>query len=172
MKRSWLHWIAIPVIAFLVVVLDQWTKGLIEARIPLGEGIVPLPALGRYFNLVHFSNTGAAFGLFRGQNLFFVVVALIVVAAVLYFARSLPDGGWGVRIALGLMLGGAIGNLIDRIQNGHVTDFLLFSLPVGARVYVWPAFNVADASLVAGVILLSLILLLQDIRDREGAPAS
>jgi signal peptidase II len=66
---------------------------------------------------------------------------------------------WGVRICVGLVLGGAIGNQIDRTRVGHVTDFLLFQLPVGDRVYSWPAWNVADASIVVGTILLALLLL-------------
>jgi signal peptidase II len=149
----------VPAVALLVVLLDQWSKGWVEANIPMGEGLAPFPALSSYLNLVHFENTGASFGLFRGQNSFFIIVGLVVVAAVLYFSYTMPQSSLALRLLLGVMLGGAIGNLIDRVQHGHVTDFLLFSLPVGGRVYAWPAFNVADSSIVVGAILLGLLLL-------------
>ena len=154
------RWLVTLVIAAVVVALDQWTKYLIEQNIPLGGYLAPFPALEPWFKLVHWTNTGAAFGLLRGQAPLFIGIALVVIAAVLIYSRQLPSDSWAVRICLGLMLGGAIGNLIDRLhQGGHVTDFLLFSLPVGDRVYSWPAWNVADASIVVGTILLGILLL-------------
>ena len=149
-------------IAIIIVGLDQWTKGLIEANIPLGGSVTPFPKLAAYFGLVHYTNTGAAFGLLRGQNSVFVAIGIVVVVAVLVFIRQLPGHNMAVRLCLGLQLGGAVGNLIDRLQVGHVTDFLRFTLPVGDRVYEWPSWNVADASLVVGVILLAILLLRMD----------
>jgi signal peptidase II len=91
-----------------------------------------------------------------------------VIVAVLLYARTLPPGYWAIRICLGFQLGGAAGNLIDRVQrDGHVTDFLLFMLPVGDRVYQWPAFNVADSSLVVATIVLALILLRMDLEKTD-----
>ena len=95
------------------------------------------------------------------------MIALVVIVAVLVYARYLPAGSWAVRLCLGLQLGGAVGNLIDRIQWGHVTDFLSLTLPVRGRVLEWPAFNVADSSIVVGVILLAFLLMRGD--DTEGA---
>lgn len=156
-KFSWL-WVVL--IGAVVVALDQWTKSLIEARIPLWQGYPPFPGLARYFNLVHYQNSGAAFGLLRGQAGLFVVVAVVVIVIIVMYSRYLAYDSWGMRLALGLMLGGAFGNLVDRLtQGGMVTDFLLFSLPVGGRVYQWPAWNVADGSIVVGTILLALLLL-------------
>lgn len=155
-----LRWLWILVLAAVVVSLDQWTKNLIEANIPLYGQVAPFPDFGRYFNLVHYQNSGAAFGLLRGQASLFIVVAVVVIIAVLIYARHLAEDNWATRIALGLQLGGAFGNLVDRLtQDGMVTDFLLFMLPVGDRVYQWPAWNVADGSIVVGTILLAILLL-------------
>jgi signal peptidase II len=160
--RSWApfrRWAALPIIALIVVALDQVTKSWIEANIPLGGSLAPWPALAPYFRLVHLTNTGAAFGLLRGQGSLFAVIAAVVIVAVLVYARYLPADNQFVRLCLGLQLGGAAGNLIDRLQHGQVTDFLLFSLPVRGRVLEWPSFNVADSCIVIGVAVLAFFLL-------------
>lgn len=165
-----IRWIWVVVIAAVIVALDQWTKSLIETRIPLWGSVAPFPNLASYFNLVHYENSGAAFGLLRGGASFFIVVAVVVAVIIVVYSRYLAHENWGMRIALGLMLGGALGNLVDRITNdGHVTDFLLFMLPVGDRVYQWPAFNVADTSIVVGTILLALLLLRSETGQDEPA---
>lgn len=144
--------------AAAVVLLDQLTKGWIERNLPLYESIVPFPALGDFFTITHFTNTGAAFGLFRDQNILFVAIAAVVVLSIIVYSRYLPHDKLLVQIALGLQLGGAAGNMIDRIRLGHVTDFLFFrKLPIVNQP--WPAFNVADMAIVSGVILLALFIL-------------
>ncbi len=159
-KRHYIRWAVTPLVAAVVVLLDQWSKSLIERNIPLWGAYAPFPALEPWFKLVHYTNTGAAFGLLQGQATLFIAIAVIVIVGVLIFSRQLPSDSWAVRVCLGLQLGGAAGNLIDRLhQEGQVTDFLLFSLPVGDRVYQWPAFNVADSSIVVGTILLGFIIL-------------
>jgi signal peptidase II len=160
--RALLRWLVVPLAAAAVVMADQWTKSWIENNVPLNSGFPPFPSLEAYFNIVHFQNTGAAFGILRGQGSLFVGIGVVVMIALLVFARQLAGGAWAVRLCLALQLGGAAGNLVDRLQHGHVTDFMLFTLPVGARVYQWPAWNVADASIVVGTILLGVLLLLQD----------
>lgn len=168
--RNLSRWFWILGLAAIVVGLDQWTKYLVETNVPLGSSYAPFPALEPYFNIVHLTNTGAAFGLLRGQAGFFIVVAVIVIVVLLMFARQMGEGDWFMRLALGLQLGGATGNLIDRLhQGGHVTDFLLFTLPVGDRVYQWPAWNVADAGIVVGTILLAILLLRDDRRKAQEA---
>lgn len=171
--RSALRWFSILLLAAVIVGLDQWTKSLVETRVPLGGSYTPFPALEPYFNIVHLTNTGAAFGLFRGGASFFIIIAVIVIVGLLIFARHLNQGDWLIRLALGLQLGGATGNLIDRLQqDGHVTDFLLFTLPVGDRVYQWPAWNVADAGIVVGTILLAILLLRDDRRNVRAEQAA
>jgi signal peptidase II len=154
--------------------LDQWTKGVVETALPVGGVHVPLAAVEPWFKIVHLTNTGAAFGLFQGQSGFFVVVAMVVILAIVGFTRYLPVGSLPARVCTGLMLGGAVGNLVDRLQHGgQVTDYLLFSLPMRGRVLHWPAFNVADAALVVGAIGLAILLLLceRDATKGEQAPA-
>src|SRR5206468_6544533 len=101
-------------------------------------------------------NRGAAFGLLQDQTVFFVFVGLLVVAVIGASYRYLPRSGFLVHLALGLQLGGAVGNLIDRIRQGYVVDFVDF----GYRSNWWPVFNVADSAIVVGVALLALNALL------------
>jgi signal peptidase II len=145
------------------LVLDQLTKRWIERNLPIGESIVPFPALSDLFSITHFTNTGAAFGLFRDQGILFVIIAIVVVVAIIVYSRYLPHDQRLVQIALGLQLGGALGNnLIDRPRQGYVTDFIYF--------HFWPAFNIADMAIVVGVFLLAWALW-QDSRkgSRESA---
>ncbi len=163
-----LRWLWVFVIAAVVVVLDQWTKNLIESSIPLWGNIAPIESLSDYFRLVHYQNSGAAFGLLRGQVGLFIVVAVVVVGIIVVYSRHLAGEGWWMRLALGLQLGGALGNLVDRLtQGGLVTDYLLFMLPVGDKVYQWPAWNVADGSIVVGSILLAILLLRSETQQTK-----
>jgi signal peptidase II len=172
LKRVLRNWGWLPLIAAAVVIVDQLTKGWVEDNIPVGGQWVPFPALEPYFKLVHFTNTGAAFGLLRGQGGLFAMIALVVIVVVLIYSRYLPTDSWGVRLCLALALGGAAGNLIDRIELGQVTDFVLLSLPLRDRVLDWPAFNVADSSIVVGVIVLALLLMRSETAQVETAPAT
>ena len=159
--RTWPGWLVVGT-AFVVVLLDQLSKRWIERNLPIYESIVPLPALRNFFTITHFTNTGAAFGLFRDQGVLFVVIALVVIVTIIVYARYLPIERRLVRFALGLQLGGAIGNnLIDRPRQGHVTDFIYF--------HFWPAFNIADMAIVVGVALLAYALLMQ--KDETPKPA-
>jgi signal peptidase II len=155
--------------AGLVVLLDQLSKRWIERNVPLYESLVPFPALEDFFTITHFTNTGAAFGLFRDQNILFVAIAAVVLLSVFVYSRYLPHDKLLVQVALGLQLGGAVGNMIDRVRLGHVTDFLYFRrLPVINQP--WPAFNVADMAIVAGVILLAYFMLTYKEPQLQAAP--
>lgn len=156
--------------AAMVVLLDQLSKGWIERNLPLHQSLTPVASLSDYFSITHFTNTGAAFGLLRDQNILFVAIGLVVLASAIIYARYLPHDRLLVQIALGLQLGGALGNMIDRVRQGHVTDFLYFhNLPLINRP--WPAFNVADMAIVCGVILLALFLLTYK-EPQSAAPAA
>lgn len=164
--REHLRWMVIALVTAVIVALDQWTKSLVEARVPLNGAIAPFPALAENFNIVHWLNSGAAFGILRGRASFFIVVAIVIIIVVVVYARYMPERSAPVTVCLGLQLGGAFGNLIDRLtQDGHVTDFLLFMLPINGRVYQYPAFNVADMSIVVGTILLGVLLFLADKQE-------
>jgi len=139
--------------ALLVVAADQLSKIWVRSHIALGDS---LPVTG-WLQLSHVRNTGAAFGQFQGQRLPLIIAAFVGIALLLAFAflvyRWFPmlDNTLG-RVALGLVLGGTTGNLIDRLRFGYVTDFIDFGF--------WPAFNVADSSTVVGFIILAGLLLL------------
>ena len=161
MKRFITGWTLTPLIAIVVVLLDQWSKALIRLNLPVGASYAPGLALERWFTLTHTTNTGAAFGLFRGQGGIFVMIALVVIFAVLYYSHQLPADSWAIRVCLGLQLGGAAGNLIDRLRVGEVTDFAVFTIPLGDRIYAWPAFNVADSAIVVGVLAMGFLLIMR-----------
>lgn len=133
-------------LAGVVVALDQWTKYLVRTRLAFSESWSPWEWLAPYARIIHWNNTGAAFGLFRSGGMIFTVVAFIVSLAILYYYPRVPAGQVPLRLALSLQLGGAIGNLIDRLAQGTVTDFI----SVGS----FPVFNVADASISIGVAVL------------------
>lgn len=145
------------IVAIIALVADIITKRIVEARIPLYTSI---PFIEPYLSWTHTQNTGAAFSLFQNGGVFFIVVALVVSAVIIYYAPRLPAGDWLSRIALGLQLGGAVGNLLDRLRQGYVTDFIHFQIPqIG---FDWPVFNIADSCIVVGVILLIAASFLRD----------
>ncbi|HTU42977.1 MAG TPA: signal peptidase II [Candidatus Aquilonibacter sp.] len=141
-------------IALIVVLLDRWTKYIVARRIGLYQHIQIIPG---FFRLTHTENTGAAFSLFADSNspwrtdmlIAFSVLALVVVSILLWknHHAHLLTG-----VALSLILGGAIGNLWDRVVSGRVVDFLLFYV----KQYQWPVFNLADSAIVVGAALLVL----------------
>jgi len=131
-----------------VIALDQLTKHLVRAYIERGEA-VPEDWPVR---LVHVTNTGAAFGILQNQGAFLAITSLIGIVAILLYYLYPPFEHWPMTAALALVLGGAIGNLSDRIRLGEVTDFIDFPH--------YPAFNVADSSIVVGVVVLAGLLAL------------
>ncbi len=134
--------------AGLVLALDQLTKAVISANLLPGD---PVPVLGQFLRLTLVHNTGAAFGLFPGSRLPFILISATAIAVVLYlFARDAYKSFLN-RVLLGCILGGALGNLIDRIRWGKVVDFI----DVGFGTVRWPVFNVADSAVTLGVILLA-----------------
>ncbi|MGC9361116.1 MAG: signal peptidase II, partial [Anaerolineae bacterium] len=130
------------------------TKHWVRMRIPLTTSWQPVPWLDPIFTFTHARNTGAAFGLFGGMNAVFIILALVVVTAILVIYRHLAEQSWLLRAALALQLGGAVGNLIDRVTVGYVTDFF--------NLRWWPIFNVADASIVVGTVMLAIYALFFD----------
>lgn len=159
---TWLQRVApVLLVAAIIIFLDQWTKIWVRANIPDYTYIVPIDQLGDYFVFEHVHNYGAAFGIMQNQGNFFIAVAAIVTVAILYYAgKANPSQKW-LRILLGLQLGGALGNVIDRIYQGYVTDFVRVGIP---NVYYWPNFNIADSAIVIGVIGLAIYIFAEDIR--------
>jgi signal peptidase II len=144
------------VLSLVVFIFDQSTKYFVRTGLPQFEIIHVVPVL----NLVHVENVGSAFGLFKALgNTFFIVIA----ACASLFVAFLIVKDRNNRTAFSLILGGAIGNLADRIMHGHVVDFL----DLHAGKYHWPAFNVADSALTAGIVLMLAQSVVQIWRSRR-----
>ncbi len=143
--------LVLPAVACLVLAADQASKAWVIGNIPLNGSLEIIPLLKNWFVLTYITNAGAAFGLFPQLGLVFTFIALGVSLVIVFYHRSLPPGQWLVRLSLGLQLGGAVGNLLDRLRYGHVVDLFYIRL--------WPVFNIADAAIVTGVVLLMLHLL-------------
>jgi signal peptidase II len=125
------------------------------------------PWLTPVLQITHVTNTGAAFGLFRGWSQVFIGVAVIVIVALIWYYLQLPDGQWLLHVALGLQLGGATGNLTDRLRfSGSVLDFVDLNFWPLRR---WPVFNVADSSIVVGVALLTLLMMWEERREERAS---
>lgn len=142
--RPWWHWLAISVI---VIALDQLTKAVIQARFEYGESHYVAP----FFNLVLVYNKGAAFSFLADaggwQRVFFIVLTLTISAVLVWMMRGNP-GNRLLCQSLSLVLGGAFGNLYDRVALGHVVDFIQWH----AAGYYWPAFNIADSAIFLGAV--------------------
>jgi signal peptidase II len=147
--------------AGLIVALDQWTKYVVRSELAVGETWMPIAWLAPYARVIHWNNTGAAFGLFPSASMIFTIVAFVVSVAILYYFPRVPSGQWPLRVALVLQLGGALGNLIDRLIVGTVTDFI--------SVGTFPVFNVADASISVGVAVLVAGMWVEERRRPRGA---
>ena len=131
----------------LVIVSDQLSKLWIRTNLAIGES---LPIIDR-LSFIHIRNTGSAFGLLSNQTFLIIVISIAALLFILLFLRYLSPATTLSVVAIGLLMGGALGNLIDRLRFGSVTDFIYFRL---WGDFHWPAFNIADASIVVGVCLL------------------
>ena len=154
------------VIAALVILLDQVAKYLVRVNLPFLSAYAPIPMLADFFTFTNTHNTGAAFGMFKEAGGIFTVVAILVSGAIVFYYRRIPEGQYLIRIALGLQLGGALGNLIDRLFYGTVTDFIFFHWYDQLNA---PIFNVADLSITIGVIILAYLMLLEHLEERRAA---
>jgi len=144
--------------AGIVVGLDQYSKAYVRSHLAVGEMWSPASWLEGYFRIVHWYNSGVAFGLFQGSGQIFTVLAIIVAIIIIYYFPRVSTEDWTLRIAMGLQLGGALGNLVDRIGFGQVTDFI--------SIGTFPVFNLADASISVGVAVLILGIWIQDRKKK------
>jgi len=148
LRSGWQWNMLLFLIALLVVAADQLSKVWIRSNLLVGQSLFE----AGFFRIIHVNNTGAAFGLFQGQSFLLTIVALVGITVLLVYVlviyRKFPllDNRLG-RSTLGLILGGAVGNLVDRLRFGYVTDFI--------SVGLWPAFNIADSAITVGVILFA-----------------
>ena len=151
-------------LAIVVVGFDQWTKWWVRTNLPYQGTWLPnwLSWLSPYARIVHWYNSGAAFGSFQNGNTVFTMLAIIVICAIMYYFPRVEESDWTLRLAMGLQLGGAAGNLIDRLFMQKVTDFI----SIGS----FPVFNVADSSISVGVVVLLLGVWIKERSEKEPSP--
>ena len=167
MKKYLFMYLQLFGVAGIVVALDQWTKWLVRENIPFAAQWLPkgMEWLLPYARLVYWHNTGAAFGMFQNGSLVFTVLAFIVIGVILFYYPKIESEGWLFRLALGLQLAGALGNLIDRLtQDGKVTDFI--------SVGTFPVFNIADSAISVGTALLILGVWLSERAQKQARAES
>ena len=140
-------YITIFSIALIIIFSDQLTKFLIRKNLQLNESIQIIKSI---FHLTYLNNTGSAFSLFQGYNLFFIIFSVIVIIAIIHFVKKIKESQKLMQLAVSLLLGGTFGNFIDRIIYGKVTDFIDFR--------IWPVFNVADSAVTVSVIIFIILL--------------
>jgi signal peptidase II len=150
-------------VAGVIVALDQWTKWWARESIEFGGQLVPqwMEFLSPYARFVHWYNTGAAFGMFQNGNMVFTILAFIVIGAIIFYYPVVEKEDWTLKLAMGMQLGGAAGNLIDRLTLQKVTDFI--------SVGTFPVFNIADASISVGVAVLLLGVWIKERQDKRKA---
>lgn len=142
-------------LSLLVIIIDQVTKWLVMTNMELGESI---PIIENFLYITSHRNSGAAWGILAGQMTFFYIITAIVIVIVVYYIKKHAHESKLLGVGLGLVLGGAIGNFIDRLAYQEVVDFI----DVYLGSYNYPIFNVADSALVIGVILIGIVVLKDD----------
>ncbi|WLR43606.1 signal peptidase II [Bacillus carboniphilus] len=147
-------------IVLFIIALDQITKWIVDTNMYLGQRIT---IIDQFLYITSHRNTGAAWGILSGQMWFFYIITVIVVIGLIYYIRKTPKQKFLMRLALAFMLGGAIGNFIDRVVRKEVVDFIdtyIFS-------YNFPIFNIADSALCIGVGLLLIQMILDERKQKE-----
>lgn len=152
----------VGLVAGIILVLDQVTKYLVVQNIGMGNAWYPIPAL-EFFRIVGTYNTGTACGYFPQLSIVFTFAPFLILAAVIWFYRSQSKPSWLLSLAIGLIIGGAIGNLIDRLRLGYVVDFV--------QVGTFPIFNVADAAVSTAVVLMLLWSLREETHSQTAPNA-
>ena len=149
----------VAAVAVVVFVLDRITKIAVEANLAVGRSV---DVIGEWVRISHVTNSGAAFGLLPERTTFLSILSVVAVFAIVYYYRRLAADSLLVSATLGMQLGGAIGNLVDRVGQGYVVDFVDVGIPGGVRFW---SFNVADSSIVVGIIAVTVLLWWQERRQ-------
>ncbi|MCR8656022.1 signal peptidase II [Paenibacillus endoradicis] len=153
------------VIAVVVLILDFFSKKWIVNNMKEYD---QFSVIGDFFLITSHRNRGAAFGILQDQRVFFIIITIVIVGAIIWYAQSVRKSGSVLLLSgLGLVLGGAVGNFIDRARFGEVVDFFKFNF----GSYTFPIFNVADSAIVVGVILIMLDTLLSMKEEKKGKVA-
>jgi signal peptidase II len=160
-RRSLVEGSVLAGVAGVIYIADQVTKALVVANLPVDSRT---DVIGDLVQIWHAQNRGAAFSLLQDSQLLFLVVSIIALVTIAYFFRSLHGRSLWLYAILGLVLGGTLGNLTDRIRQQYVTDFV----SVGVGNMRWPTFNVADSSIVVGILTIIVLLAVFEREDEEG----
>ncbi len=163
--RKWLYLIAIIVAVLLV---DQVTKRLVITHLQSGESYRPIPALYPFFQITLSENNGAAFGFLPQAGDVFLIIALVVVVVMLVFYPRLPDKARLIRLGMGLVCGGALGNAFDRVTEGAVIDFINYQIPF---LHISNVSNLADHAIVIGVLIIVVTSWNGDSEASEEVPS-
>ena len=153
MKQKTKSNLMLVLIALVVIALDQLTKRAVQQNLALGEALLVFPPW-EFVRIVHWVNTGAAFGMFQGGNAVLIGLTVAITLAILIYYQTLPEDHLFQRICHALMVGGSIGNLIDRLTLGYVVDFV--------AVGRFPVFNLADSCVTVSVILLLISTIIEE----------
>lgn len=151
--------VLVAIVAVVVFVLDRMTKVLVESNLPQGASV---DVVGPWVRISHVTNSGAAFGLLPERTTLLSILSVLAVGAIVYYYRRLAADSRLIAGTLGMQLGGALGNLVDRIGRGYVVDFVDVGIPNGPRFW---SFNVADSSIVVGIIAVTALLWWQERRE-------
>ena len=164
MNRYIRDYLALLGLSAVIITLDQWTKWLVRTNLPYEGTWLPngLTWLNPYARIVNWNNSGAAFGSFQNGNSVFTVLAILVICAIIYYYPRVDDSDWTLRLAMGLQLGGAAGNLVDRLFMQKVTDFI--------SIGNFPVFNIADSSISIGVVVLLIGVWIKEHADKKAEP--
>ncbi|CEG22408.1 Lipoprotein signal peptidase [Planococcus massiliensis] len=149
-------------IALLIVAADQWTKWLVLKQMELGERI---PVMEPYLAWLSHRNRGAAWGMLEGKMWLFAIITIAVIIGILYYFHKHAKGQPLFQLSLMIILGGAVGNFIDRMFRGEVVDFVDVLIPV--INYDFPIFNVADAALTVGVVLMIIFVIYDEKQEKK-----
>jgi signal peptidase II len=158
------NYLSLFVTVSIILGLDQWTKWLVRENIAFTQSWLPegLTWLSPYARIVHWYNSGAAFGMFQGYGWVFIPLALLVSILIIYYYPQIEARDWWLKLAMGMEMGGALGNVIDRfLLEGKVTDFI--------SVGNFPVFNIADASVSVGVVIMVIGVYLTERKQKKQA---
>ena len=156
-------WSILIISAGLVAAVDQLSKGWIAENLALGESMQPIPALAPFLQFTRIMNSGAAFGILPTAGNLFLALAFVIIAALLWQARKAPAESRFAPLATGIVIGGALGNVLDRLAQDHVVDFIHYTIPgVISNVS-----NVADHAIVLGALLIAVEGIWRERRNKN-----
>jgi signal peptidase II len=163
-----MHWAVLLGPAAVVFAIDQLSKAWVMANLAIGETITPIPGLADFFAITRSANRGAAFSFLPQAGDLFLIIALVMIAGILIFYRRMQTSRWIERIALGLLLGGVMGNALDRIRLGYVVDFVHLQI----KGVISNVSNLADHAIVLGIGILFLVQWLSSRRQTQEKAAA